>query len=72
MKVIQPSTMVDYEKLSIMCTDLTRQGGRKNQSINWFDLASRQKESKQKNKQVIQPSAMVNYETLPSRCTDLT
>ena len=39
---------------------------------DWFDPASRQKESKQKNRQVIQPSTMVDYEKLPSRCTDLT
>ena len=31
MKVIQPSTMVDYEKFPSMCTDWTQQAGRKNQ-----------------------------------------
>ena len=39
---------------------------------DWFDPASRQKKSKQKNMQVIHPSTMVDYEKLPSRCTDLT
>ena len=42
------------------------------QQVHWFDQTSRQKESKQKNKQVIQPSTTVNYEKLPSRCTDFT
>ena len=40
--------------------------------VHWFDPASRQKESKQKNKQVIQPSTTVDCEKLLSRCTDLT
>ena len=106
-QVIQPSTMVDYEKLSSRFTDLSQQAGRKNQSrrliwpskqaerikreeqasystihngrlrkaskqVHWFDPPIRQKESKKKNKQVIQPSTMVDYEKLPSRCTDLT
>ena len=105
--VIQPSTTVDYEKLPNRCTNLTRQTSRKKQSKrtsklfnhqqrlttksfqtgaliwpsnqaewikaeDWFDPASRQKESKQKNMQVIHPSTMVDYEKLPSRCTDLT
>ena len=74
-RLIWPSKQAERIKGEEHASYSTIHNGRQrkaSKNVHWFDPASRQKESKEKNKQVFQPFTMVNYENLPSRCTDLT
>ena len=74
-RLIWPSKQAERIKGEEHASYSTIHNGRQRKAskkVHWFDPASRQKESKEKNKQVIQPYTTVEYEKLPSRYTDLT